>query len=85
MKLLEYTTVTKEKIVGKYESITRWKKTLLYSIISHSMILFGIIVVYTFYNKDFKALDSIIITGAYLGLLVTTHSMMYLIFKYRLR
>jgi len=67
------------------ESIIRWKKTLLYSIISHSMILFGIIVVYTFYNQDFKAVDSIIITGAYLGLLVTTHSMMYLIFKNKLR
>ena len=85
MKLMEYATVMNEKIVDKYGSITRWKKTLLYSMISHSMILFGIIVVYTFYNKDFKALDSIIITGAYLGLLVTTHSMMYLIFKNRLR
>jgi len=60
------------------------EKTLMYSTISYSMILFGIIVVYTFYNKDFKALDSIVIIGAYLGLLVTTHSMMYMIFKNRL-
>ncbi|MCL7413358.1 MAG: hypothetical protein M8353_07040 [ANME-2 cluster archaeon] len=74
----------REKIIDTYESIPRWKKTLLYSIISHLMILFGILVVYTFYNKDFKALDSIIITGVYLGLLVTTHTMMYLIFKKRL-
>ena len=72
------------KIIIKYESITRWKKTLLYSTISHMLILFGIIVVYTFYNKDFRAMDSLIITGAYLGMLVITHSMMYLIFKNKL-
>ena len=84
MKLLEYAIVMKEKIVDKYERITRWKKTLLYSIISHLLILFGIIVAYTFYNKDFIAKDSLIITGAYLGMLVITHSMMYLIFKNRL-
>lgn len=72
------------KIIIKYESITRWKKTLLYSTISHMIILFGIIVVYTFYNKDFIAMDSLIITGAYLGMLVITHSMMYLIFKNKL-
>jgi len=72
------------KIIIKYESITRWKKTLLYSTISHMLILFGIIVVYTFYNKDFRAMDSLIITGAYLGMLVVTHSMMYLIFKNKL-
>jgi heat shock protein HtpX len=79
-------TVQTEWMAGwQGESIIRWKKTLLYSIFSHSMILFGIILVYTFYNKDFRAVDSIIITGAYLGLLVTTHSMMYLIFKNKLR
>lgn len=72
------------KIIIKYESITRWKKTLLYSTISHMLILFGIIVVYTFYNKDFRAMDSLMITGAYLGMLVITHSMMYLIFKNKL-
>ena len=72
------------KIIIKYKSITRWKKTLLYSTISHMMILFGMIVVYTFYNKDFRAMDSLIITGAYLGMLVITHSMMYLIFKNKL-
>jgi hypothetical protein len=72
------------KIIIKYESITRWKKTLLYSTISHMLILFGIIVVYTFYNKDFRAMDSLIITGAYLGMLFVTHSMMYLIFKNKL-
>lgn len=60
------------------------EKTLLYSTIPYTMILFGIIVVYTFYNEDNKALDSTIITGANLGLLVTTHSMMCLIFKNRL-
>ncbi len=72
------------KIIIKYESITRWKKTLLYSTISHMLILFWIIVVYTFYNKDFRAMDSLIITGAYLGMLFVTHSMMYLIFKNKL-
>ena len=72
------------EIIIKYESNTRWKKTLLYSTISHMMILFGIIVVYTFYNKDFRAMDSLIITGAYLGMLFITHSMMYLIFKNKL-
>ena len=84
MKLLEYATVMNEKIVNKYESITRWKKTLLYSTITHMLILFGIIVVYTFYNKDFRAMDSLMITGAYMGMLVITHSMMYLIFKNKL-
>jgi len=84
MKLLEYATVMNEKIVDKYESITRWKKTLLYSTITHMLILFGIIVVYTFYNKDFRAMDSIMITGAYMGMLVVTHSIMYLIFKNKL-
>ncbi len=73
-----------EKVVDKYESITRWKKTLLYSTITHMLILFGIIVVYTFYNKDFRAMDSLMITGAYVGMLVITHSMMYLIFKNKL-
>ena len=85
MKILEYATVTNEKNIDKYESTTRWKRTLLYSIISHSIILFGIIVVYTFYNKDFVVVDSIFITEVYLGLLVTTHSLMYLIFRNRLR
>jgi heat shock protein HtpX len=84
MKLLEYATVVNEKIVDKYESITRWKKTLLYSTITHMLILFGIIVVYSFYNKDFRAMDILMITGAYVGMLVITHSMMYLIFKNKL-
>jgi len=52
------------------------EKMLLHSTIPYSMILLGIIVVYTFYNKNYKALNSTIITGANLGLLVTTHSMM---------
>jgi hypothetical protein len=84
MKIMVYASVTREKILDTYKSITRWKKTLIYSTISHLMILFGIIVVYTFYNKDFKAVDSMIITGVYLGLLVTTYIMMYIIFKKRL-
>ncbi|MBW6517988.1 MAG: hypothetical protein K0A89_05755 [ANME-2 cluster archaeon] len=85
MKVLEYVIVTQEKINDAYMSIPRWKKTLLYSLISHSMILFGIIVVYTFANKDFKVQDSLIITGVYLGVLATTHSIMYLVFRNRLR
>ncbi|MDF1558463.1 MAG: hypothetical protein P1P80_09890 [ANME-2 cluster archaeon] len=85
MRSIEAAAGMIEKIVDKYESIARWKKTLLYSIISHFLILFAIIVVYTFYNKDFNAIGSLVITGAYLGLLVITHSMMYLIFQNRLR
>jgi len=70
----------KDKKVNKYKSITRWRRTLLYSIVSYMLILFGIIVVYIFYNEYFIANDPLIIIEAYLGMLVTTHSIMYLVF-----
>jgi len=85
MGLIGSSVTMKEKKVNKYKSITRWKKTLLYSIISHMLILYGIIVVYSFYDKDFMTKNSLIITEAYLGMLIITHGVMYLIFKRRLR
>jgi heat shock protein HtpX len=77
-------SATMKKKANKYKIITRWKKTLVYSIISHMLIMFGIVVVYTYYNNDFIVKDSLIITKAYLGMLVITHSMMYLMFRKRL-
>lgn len=76
-------TVAKERITDKDDG-KQWKKGLMYSIIPHLVILFGIMIVYAFSVKEFKAEDSIIISGVYLALLVITYIVMYMIFKNRL-
>ncbi|MBP1910283.1 hypothetical protein [Methanolobus bombayensis] len=53
-----------------YTSLKDWQKAMLFSFISYSIILFGLIVAITFILKDFKFLLVFGLSFAYMGTVI---------------
>jgi hypothetical protein len=64
--------------------LKEWQKSLLFTFISYSFVLFGIIVAITFILKDFKFLLVIGLSFVYMGAVITAMLVSRKIFKKRL-
>jgi hypothetical protein len=65
--------------------ISALTKSLFFSFISYMFVLFVIIVLDTFSNKDFVFARAAAISAVYLGALVILFAIMVLVFKMKLR
>jgi hypothetical protein len=67
-----------------YTSLKDWQKAMIFSFISYSIILFGLIVAITFILKDFRFLLVFGLTFVYMGTVIVLMFIAIRIFKKRL-
>ncbi|SFM57019.1 hypothetical protein [Methanolobus profundi] len=67
-----------------YTSLKDWQKALMFSFISYSIILFGLIVAITFILKDFKFVLVFGLTFVYMGAVILLMIISVRILKKRL-
>ncbi|ETA69089.1 hypothetical protein V7O61_09570 [Methanolobus sp. WCC1] len=67
-----------------YTSLKDWQKAMMFSFISYSIILFGLIVAITFILKDFKFLLVLGLSFVYMGTVIVMMFILIRIFKKRL-
>lgn len=65
----KHQTLHEVRILNEPSVIKDWNKAMAFSFISHSMVLFGIIVIDVFARKDFDFREVALITGVYMGAL----------------
>ncbi|NPE27889.1 hypothetical protein HNV12_07935 [Methanococcoides sp. SA1] len=58
-----------------------WKLSLLFSFFSYSAVLFFIIVIDVFGRRDFDPVEVGLITGGYMGIVVTMLAVGFIIFR----
>lgn len=64
--------------------LTEWQKSLLFSFISYTLVLFGLIVAITFLLKDFNFVLVIALSSVYMGSVVVAMLVARKVFKKRL-
>lgn len=67
-----------------YNSLKDWQKALMFSFVSYSIILFGLIVIITFALKDFRFLLVFGLSFVYMGAVIVLMIISVRIFKKRL-
>lgn len=61
----------------------KWKLSLFFSLVSYSILLFGIIVLDVFWRRDFS-MEVAIITGGYMGGVLLLLSIGFMVFRSKL-
>ncbi|WP_048063213.1 hypothetical protein [Methanococcoides burtonii] len=66
------------------KKFSTWKLSLLFSFFSYSAVLFFIIVIDVFGRRDFDPVEVGLITGGYMGIVVTMLAVGFIIFRKKL-
>lgn len=74
-----------KKMLNRRIQISGLMKSLFFSFISYMFVLFVIIVLDTFMNKDFNFTRAAAISAVYLGALVVLFAIMVRVFRKKLR
>lgn len=64
--------------------LNKWKLSLLFSFVSYSIVLFGIIILDVFWIRDFDFQEVSMITGIYMAFIILVMIIEFIIFKIKL-
>jgi len=66
----KHQTLHDVRMLSEKSFLKNWNKAIAFSFVSHSMVLFGIIVIDVFARKDFDFKEVALIAGGYMGALI---------------
>ena len=64
--------------------LNKWKLSLLFSFVSYSIVLFGIIILDVFWIRDFDFQKVSMITGIYMAFIILVMIIEFIVFKTKL-